>query len=269
MTRLQFLGTGWSHGVPAIGCTCSVCTDGHPRNQRKRPSIHVESDQASLIVDIGVDFRAQVLEFGITELDSLLITHAHADHVMGIDDLRRFTWQRPTPLPIYANGPTCERLRELLPYALHPEAVGNAVPQITLEEWESTQSFGDLAVTPFQVPHGGIPCSGMRFDTPHGSIGYVPDCNDLPPKAKEILSGVDVMILNALRITPHPNHLTLERSQELLKELNAPVSILTHLGCPIDYRLIQPTLPESFQLACDGMIVELTSKGPQLHLPSE
>lgn len=267
MTELRFLGTGWSHGVPTIGCSCDVCTERHPRNQRKRPSVHLQSKDTSLVVDLGADFRAQVLEYGVSHLDAVLITHAHADHVMGIDDVRRFTWHRAAPLPIYANGPTCERLRELLPYALHPDAAGNAVPQIRLEEWESVQTIGEVRVTPFRVPHGGIPCSGMRFDTPLGSIGYVPDCNDLPPHAREICSGVDVMILNALRLKPHPNHLSLEQSLTLLTELGAPVSILTHLGCPIDYNEVQPTLPQGFHLACDGMLVELSADGPLLHLP--
>lgn len=253
MTTLTFLGTGWSHGVPVIGCTCTVCTEAHPRNIRRRPSIHLSSDSVSVVVDVGADFRDQALRAGLQHLDAVFLTHAHADHVMGLDDIRRFTWMRETPLRLLAEPRTLDRVRELLPYAAPDLAEGKAVPQVSFTTWSEPVAVGPLTFTPFPVPHGGMPCLGIRIDTPGGSIGYVPDCNDLPAEIRPFLQDLDIMILNALRIRPHPHHLSFERSRALLEEVGATRSYFTHMGCPIDYTTVAPTLPPHLELAYDGL----------------
>jgi len=257
MTRLRFLGTGWSHGVPVIGCDCPVCTGNHPRNQRRRPSIQVESGPVSVIIDVGPDFRDQVLTFGVHRVDAIFITHAHADHVMGLDDVRRFTWARKDPLNLHADSETLGRLEDLLPYAARNRTPGAGVPRLAFRAWEDPVGVGPLTFTPFPVPHGGMACRGVRIDSPDGAVGYVPDCNDLPREIRPHLRGLDVMILNALRDVPHPNHLTLARSRELLAEIGAKQSFLTHLGCPIDYETVSPTLSGTQELAYDGLEVVL------------
>jgi len=257
MTTLRFLGTGWSHGVPTIGCNCPVCTEAHPKNIRRRPSIHLSSKDTSVVIDTGADFRDQVLTFKVPHLNAVFITHAHADHVMGLDDIRRFTWGQDEPLGLYAGPETLERLKDLLPYAAPSRSAGKAVPQIRFLEWKKPVTVGPFTLTPFPVPHGGMECMGIRIDSPEGAIGYVPDCSDLPADIRHHLKDLDVMILNALRLRPHFKHLTLERSIELLKEIGATSSYITHMGCPIDYNAVSPTLPPYLHLAYDGLEINL------------
>jgi phosphoribosyl 1,2-cyclic phosphate phosphodiesterase len=261
MTSLRFLGTGWSHGVPVIGCDCPVCRTPLPRNIRRRPSVHIEHGPLSVVIDTGPDFRDQVLSFGLRHLDAVFITHQHADHVMGLDDVRRFTWTRESPLPVYADPDTLTRLRMLYPYvAPRRTAAAAAVPQVEFRPWTGTQNIGPLRFRSFPVPHGPLPCFGVRIDAPDGSIGYVPDCSSLPDAIIDILAGVDIMILNALRDTPHPSHLTLERSLYYLARISAPRSYLTHMGCPLDYYQLNDTLPPGVEMAWDGLQLHLTGQ---------
>lgn len=257
MTRLRFLGTGWSHGVPMIGCGCPVCSGRAPRNIRRRPAIHLDDGDVSVVVDVGPDFRDQALTFGIDRLDAVFVTHSHADHVMGLDDVRRYTWIRKAPLPVWAEPAARKRLGLLYPYVAEERGPALAVPRIHFLDWMEPVEVGSLCFTPFPVPHGNLPCAGVRIDTPAGAIGYVPDCSDLPPEALARLEGLEVMILNALRFHPHPSHLTFDRSRELLEQIGAPRSFFTHMGCPLDYHEIQPTLPDGLDLAYDGLVVEL------------
>lgn len=257
MTELTFLGTGWSHGVPAIACNCNVCTGGHPRNRRRRSSILLRDGSFSVVIDVGPDFRDQALRFEILQMDAIFLTHQHADHVMGLDDVRRFSWIKGDALPIWAAEPVIERLKVLYPYASGHKRPGKAVPLITFSEWKQPVKVGNMTFTAFTVPHGDIPCMGIRMDGPTGSVGYVPDCSALPPQALETLEGVDVMILNALRMTPHPSHLSFAQSVEWLEKVGAEKSYLTHMGCPIDYTIHNSQLPGGIEMAWDGLKIEI------------
>lgn len=253
MITFRFLGTGWSHGVPSLGCTCRVCRGGHARNQRLRASVQVSDEEKVAVVDVGPDFRQQALQNGMNELDAVFITHQHADHVMGLDDIRRFSWIRKVPLPVWAETPVLRRLEELYPYATSQVEARKAVPLLEFSTWDNPVELGSMQFTPFKVPHSSLPCVGVRIDGPTGSIGYVPDCSGLPDQALEVLKGVDVMILNALRITPHPSHLSLEQSIKWLGIVNADRSYITHMGCPIDYEVHNDQLPEGIEMAWDGL----------------
>ncbi|WFB35919.1 MBL fold metallo-hydrolase [Kiritimatiellota bacterium B12222] len=253
MIRLKFLGTGWSHGVPTIGCTCPVCTDTHPRNYRRRSSIQVMDDAYSVVVDVGPDFRDQALSFQIQQLDAVFITHQHADHVMGLDDVRRFSWIQKSPLPVYAEGTVLKRLSELYPYVRQARTGGTAVPLIHFTPWQHPVTVGSMTFTPIEVPHAGMHCVGIRIDGDTGSLGYVPDCSGFSDEALAQLEDLDVMILNALRVEPHPAHLSLEQSLEWLGRINAKRSLLTHMGCPLDYEALNPQLPEGVEMAWDGL----------------
>ncbi len=257
MTRLLFLGTGWSHGVPMLGCDCPVCRDADPRNQRLRASILLSDDTHSILIDVGPDFRQQALRAKIRELDAVFVTHQHSDHTMGLDDLRCFTWARESPLPVWADSDTRERLCVVYPYVCTSRSPGQAVPLVEFKSWTQPVSLGNMRFSSFPVPHGDLPCYGVRIDTPGGRIGYVPDCSDLSPQALNHLEGLDIMILNALRDTPHPAHLTFDRSREYLEAIGAKRSFFTHMGCALDYHHLQPTLPEGLELAWDGLEVEL------------
>lgn len=254
----RFLGTGWSHGVPMIGCDCPVCTAKHPRNNRRRPGLHLRAPDLSLVIDTGPDFRDQVLTFGVDRLDAVFFTHQHADHVMGFDDIRRFTWHREHPLPVYADPRTLDRLTTVFPYVSRIRVAGKAVPRVDFLPWTEPVAMGPFTLTPFPVPHTDLPCYGVLIETPTRRMGYVPDCADLPTPLLELLRGVDVMVLNALRIKPHPAHLTLDRSLELLSEIGAGQSYLTHMGCDFDYPALNPKLPPRVEMAWDGLEVTLS-----------
>jgi phosphoribosyl 1,2-cyclic phosphate phosphodiesterase len=221
---------------------------------RRRPSIRLTAtDQTTVLIDTGPDFRDQALSFGITQLDAVFITHQHADHVMGLDDIRRFTWMRTEPLLVRAHEDTVTRLRALYPYISEQHTRGTAVPRARFIPWNQPVTIGPFTLKPFGVPHTSLPCYGIRICTEGLDVGYVPDCSGLPSSARDALAGVDVLILNALRIEPHPAHLSLQQSLDLIAELSPPRAYLTHMGCPIDYDQVSPTLPDAVHLAYDGL----------------
>ncbi|MEX2607086.1 MAG: MBL fold metallo-hydrolase [Kiritimatiellia bacterium] len=257
MTRLRFLGTGWSHGVPTLGCDCPVCTEALPRNRRLRASILLSDTSHTVVIDVGPDFREQALRANIQQLDAVFVTHQHSDHTMGLDDLRRFTWARKEPLPVWADPDTRDRLKVVYPYAAASRRPGQAVPLVEFNSWTQPVTIGTMRFTSFPVPHGNLPCYGVRIDTPEGKIGYVPDCSDLPPEAMDHLRDLDIMILNAMRDTPHPSHLSFDQSRDCLKAIASKRSFFTHMGCSLNYHRLQPTLPDGLEMAWDGMEVEL------------
>ena len=255
--QFRFLGTGWSHGVPMIGCDCPVCKERRPRNVRSRPALHVEADGFQLVVDTGPDFRDQVLAYGLKQLDAIALTHAHADHIMGFDDVRRFTWRREGSLPVYGSSETLNALQQTFSYIISSPLPGHAIPDVNFIPVETVVRMGALTVSWIPVSHGEMPCWGLRFDSKDRSLAYVPDAADLDTSQLKQLEGVDVMILNALRREPHPAHLTFERSLELLETISAGRSFLTHMGCGLDYYEINSTLPPGVEMAYDGLQVAL------------
>jgi len=258
MNRLQFLGTGWSHGVPMIGCDCQVCTERRPENVRRRSSLCLtDSDSVTAVIDVGPDFRDQALTFGITQLDAVMITHQHADHVMGLDDIRRFTWQRNEPLHIWAEPGSIDRLKTLYPYVARERSPSKAVPLVEFVPWDAPVQVGAWELIPLPVPHGDLPCVGVEIRCGHQRIAYIPDASGLPDQLMEQLQGMDVMILNALRHVPHPSHLTLEQSVEYLQAIGAKRSFVTHMGCPLDYHVLVEELPEGIEPARDGLSLEI------------
>ncbi|MDF3129076.1 MBL fold metallo-hydrolase [Kiritimatiellaeota bacterium B1221] len=224
---------------------------------RTRSSVSLWDDQVSVVVDVGPDFRMQALAAALKRIDAVFITHQHADHVMGLDDVRRFSWMQGEALPIWSEASVLDRLAELYPYVTQKRKPGTAVPLLKFCDWQHAVPLGSMTFRSFPVPHGNIPCVGMRIDTLQGSIGYVPDCSGLPEQALSVLEGVDVMILNALRIEPHPSHLSLMQSLEWLEEVGAPQSYLTHMGCPIDYHVHNDSLPAGVEMAWDGLEIEV------------
>lgn len=240
-----------------IGCDCPVCTANHPRNRRRRPGLLLSAPDLSIAIDTGPDFRDQALTFGIRRLDGVFLTHEHADHVMGFDDIRRFTWHREQPIPVYADPKTLARMRVVFPYVSKVRVAGKAVPRVDFLPWTEPVATGPFTLTPFPVPHTELPCYGMLIQTTTRRMAYVPDCNDLPSPVLDLLRGVDVMVLNALRFKPHPAHLTLERSLELLAEIGAKTSWLTHMGCDFDYPELNPRLPPGVEMAWDGLEIPL------------
>jgi phosphoribosyl 1,2-cyclic phosphate phosphodiesterase len=251
-----FLGTGTSVGVPVIGCGCPVCTSTDPRNKRFRCSLVLGLPEGNLLVDTTPDLRSQLLREGIGIIHSTLYTHDHADHVFGLDDLRLFPYYLGHAMPIYCEAQVEARIRKSFDYAFLSEAktYAGGVPQIDFRPIE-TEPFEVLGakVIPLRLEHGKFRVLGYRF----GNIAYCTDTNKIPPESKELLQGLDVLIVDALRHTPHPTHFSLEEAVEAARELAPKQTYFTHMSHDIEHEAVNASLPAGMQLAYDGLRLPL------------
>lgn len=223
--RVRFLGTGTSHGVPVIGCPCRVCASADPRDRRYRSSILIEGREAAVLVDSGPEFRLQALEARITRLDGLLLTHAHADHLHGLDDVRPLS--KGAPLRIYGNGPTLRELKDRFSYAFRETQAGGGKPRLELLEAESGRplEIGGLVFVPVLIYHGKLPVLGWRI----GDFAYLTDCSRIPEESFGLLEGVRTLAIDALRPMPHPTHFSLDGALEAARRIGARRTWLTHI----------------------------------------
>lgn len=226
--RVLFLGSGTSFGVPVIGCDCPVCVSRDPRDQRYRASILIEDEtrgKTSVVVDSGPEFRLQCLRARITRLDALLVTHAHADHIGGLDDVRPLSHDRE--LPVYGNGATLSEIRERFGYIFRETQVGGGKPRVELREVE-TAAFrvGSLEFQPIPVFHGAIPILGWRT----GKFAYITDCSMLPESSLGLLAGVETLVINGLRREPHPTHFSIDQGLAAARLIGARETYLTHMN---------------------------------------
>lgn len=241
-----------------IGCECEVCRSTDGRDRRRRAALWVEGDGHCLLIDAPPDLREQALAYRIPRVDSVLITHAHADHVFGLDDLRRFNTIQRMAIPVRGGRPTLEDLRRIFDYVLRAPEPGVYRPELVFEEVESGQPLfcGGLTVTPLPVEHGDIPTLGYRIDDKQGrSLGYVPDCSAMSQATIQRLNGLDIMILDALRDRPHRSHLTLNDSVALLQRIGAKRSFVTHLCHDLSHATVVRRLPEGIDVPWDGLTV--------------
>jgi phosphoribosyl 1,2-cyclic phosphate phosphodiesterase len=252
--NVLFLGTGTSVGIPLIGCDCPVCTSRDPRNRRRRSSLYVEAGGQHLLIDTSLDFREQVLTFRVPRVDAVLITHSHADHIFGLDDIRRFNTMQGTVIPVYASEETVGDLKRIFTYinADVPEP-GVFRPRLEFKVITGVFDVGGVRVEALPVVHGRCMTYGYRIDSEGRSVGYVPDCKTMPEETVKCFQGVDVMILDGLRHRTHPTHLTLEGALDVLKRIGAKRSYLTHLCHDLDHEETQEIMPPSVFIACDGM----------------
>lgn len=259
MFQLTFLGTGTSVGVPMIGCDCAVCHSTDPRDKRTRCSIWVRTDEVSLIVDTGPDLRAQCLREGIREVNAVLYTHGHMDHLTGFDDLRRFTIPLDKRLDIYGQNQVLMMLATMFPYALMPrqlEIYGYLKP--VLHEIKGPFSLGDLTVIPFAVEHGSVETCGFLFEQDgQKRLAYASDCKRVPPASLELIRGVDTLAIDALRHHDHWTHMTIAEALDFRMLVAPRQTWFTHMTCEIGYATVAPTMPPGVELAYDGLKVEL------------
>lgn len=251
--RLTILGSGTSMGVPVIGCDCAVCTSDDPRNRRLRTSALIERDDQRVLIDAGPDLRTQVLRHGIRRLDAVLLTHAHTDHVGGIDDLRPFTMRSKRAIPLYGDQPTIDRVRYVYNYAFDPTPSLSTRPALETCVIDGPFAVGDLRVTPLEVLHGSMPITGYRV----GSLAYITDASRLPSSTIDQLHDLQVLVINALRFTPHPLHLTVEQAIAIVEQVRPERAYFVHITHDLDHGVVNAQLPAYAQLAYDGQVIEI------------
>lgn len=247
--KLTFLGTGTSTGVPTLGCSCSVCLSTDPRNKRMRSSLWVQQEGTSLVIDTGPEFRLQALGCGLSRLDAVLLTHAHADHVHGLDDVRPLSLKKAV---MVAGSPeTLEAVHRLFPYIFTPPTTGTTVPNLELRTLTpgQTYSLGNLAVLPLTVYHGQMPILGYRL----GKVAYLTDCSFIPEETYSQLSGLEVLILDSLRPRPHPTHFSESQAVEAAQRIGAGRTYFTHMNHDCDHGDMSRRLPQGMFPAYDGL----------------
>lgn len=222
--RIVFLGSGTSFGVPVIGCGCPVCTSMDPRDRRYRASILVQAEGRSVVIDAGPEFRLQALRAGLSRLDALLLTHPHADHINGLDDVRPLTTD--LVLPVYGNSETLAETRERFAYIFRDTQVGGGKPRIELKLAGTAVDVRGLGFVPVPVLHGQLPILGWRI----GKFAYITDCSDLPQSSLPLLAGVEVLVINGLRHRPHSTHFSLDQGMEAARRVGAKHTWLTHMN---------------------------------------
>ena len=253
--RVTFLGTGTSHGVPMIGCRCETCRSDDPRDRRLRPSIYVQVEQGpSVLVDTATDLRQQALTHDVPRVDAILFTHSHADHVMGIDEVRRFNVMQRAAIPAYADARTGADLRRMFHYIFRPPAeLGGGVPQIELHAVDGPFAVQGIQVRPVPVFHGELPVLGFRF----GRFAYLTDCNRIPDASFALLHDLDLLVLDALRHRPHPTHFTVAEAVAAVARIAPRQALFTHICHDLPHAASEAALPAGVGLAFDGLRLDV------------
>jgi phosphoribosyl 1,2-cyclic phosphate phosphodiesterase len=254
--KITVLGTGTSVGVPTIGCHCEVCTSSDPRDQRLRPSILVSYEGRNVLIDTTPDFRTQALRARITHLDAVLFTHSHADHLMGLDDVRPFNFRQKGQIPIYASEETMAAIRRCFQYIFDDSKKESNVPKLATHIIDAAafDVFG-MEFRPVPILHGSQLIYGFRF----GAAAYLTDHSDIPEPSMEMLQGLDVLFLDALRYKPHPTHSTVERSVKTAERLGARRTFFTHICHDLGHQRAESLLPPRIRLAYDGLELEVAA----------
>ncbi|MCW0182105.1 MAG: MBL fold metallo-hydrolase [Zavarzinia sp.] len=248
-TKVTVLGCGTSGGVPSITGNWGRCDPNNPKNRRRRVSILVERGETSLIVDASPDLREQCISAGVQRLDAVLLTHDHADHCHGIDDLRGIAGVMRRRVPIHADARTLGTVSRRFSYIFQGNGGYPAICDGI--EIDGPFSIGEIDVLPFRQIHGDIETLGFRF----GNIAYSTDVNELPEEAFAALEGVEVWIVDALRHTPHPSHAHLEKTLSWIERVRPARAILTHMTWEMDYDSLIHSLPVGVEPAYDGMVI--------------
>ncbi len=250
-----FLGTGTSQGVPMIGCDCAVCTSTDPRNNRMRTSIHVVMDGLHVQVDASPEFRLQCVREKISHLDVFILTHGHADHLAGMDDLRRFCDHGAKAVTVYSTGEGKARVAAMFPYAIGDRPVSKGYPAFQLADMPPVLEFPQGRIHATLLPHGPISTLGLVFEEKSSGkkFAYYSDCKSVPPEAVTLARGAAAVCLDGLRPDPHPTHMNIEEACAAAAEIGSPVSYLTHMTHSVEHTEWEGKLPAGVFLAYDGL----------------
>lgn len=249
---LTVLGSGTSMGVPTIGCDCKVCTSTDARDRRTRPSVLLEYGGYAVLIDSTPDFREQALREKIKRLDAVLYTHAHADHILGLDDLRPLTFRREQKLPLYADDETAQIIERMFAYVFDPVSTYATRPQVTLHRLNGALDLFGAKFQPLRILHGDSPITAYRF----GTAAYLTDFSTIPEPTMQALRGLDVLFLDALRRRPHPTHSSLDESLRIVEELKPARAFFVHMSHDLPHEETNRGLPENVRLAHDGLKLE-------------
>ncbi len=253
---ITFLGSGTSHGIPMIGCDCPVCHSSDPRDKRLRTSIAIElpsgppTDGRVILIDTPPEFRLAALANNLRRVDAILFTHSHADHVVGLDDIRRFNEMAGRQIPAYGDPVSLAVIRRCFPYLDRPY-MGDGWPSIAFNPIDKPAEVCGVTVTPVPLMHGRQQILGYRI----GDFAYCTDCSAIPSSSADLLAGLDVLILDGLRITPHPTHFNLEQALTAAEMLKPRRTFLTHIAHQISHAAVSAKLPPGVALAYDGLKV--------------
>ena len=262
------LGSGTSHGVPAIGCDCAVCRSTDPRDRRTRPSVLLELTPTgaqpalaqavrSILIDTSTDLRMQALANNVRRIDAILFTHRHADHVLGLDETRRFNQMQKSAIGCYGSEATVEGLRGMFDYIFgNPKQIGGGVPQLRLFPIAGPFTMGGVEIVPVPLWHGQLSVLGFRL----GPFAYLTDCNRIPEESWTMLTadgGVRVLILDALRERRHPTHFSVDEALEVVERLRPERTYLTHICHDLGHATTCARLPAGVELAYDGLVLDL------------
>jgi phosphoribosyl 1,2-cyclic phosphate phosphodiesterase len=252
---LTVLGSGTSMGVPTIGCDCAVCTSGDPHDRRLRPSIMVQFAGKVVLIDTTPDFREQAIRNKIKKIDAVLYTHGHADHILGLDDLRPLTFSRVTggiKVPLYADARTSQVLRQVFRYVFESDYKYGGLAQVDLHEFDGPIELFGVEFRPIPVMHGDAIIHGYRF----GSAAYLTDFSEIPEYSMQQLEDLDILFLDALRHTPHPTHSTVANSLKIVERLRPKRTFFTHISHDLPHEKTNAALPDNVRLSHDGLKLE-------------
>ena len=257
--RVTFLGTGTSTGVPVVGCRCRVCTSDDPRNQRLRQSVSIEAGGKHFLIDTTPDLRLQLLRHPIPRLDFLLFTHSHADHVMGLDDIRPFNFRQREAIHAFASESTVKALRRAFGYIWDASSqIGGGKPQLELHEVSAPFTHEGIDIVPLPVAHGQWTIYGFRI----GAFAYITDTNGIPEESVHLLEGVDTLALDGLRPAPsHPTHFTISEAVAAAQRIGARQTYIIHIAHEVDHQTVSATLPAGVELAYDGLQLDFEDQG--------